>query len=328
MGARITKDQGQRTLLSVFCTFFGFGGAAAIGSVTLNIVEAVGGGRTGWMITGLIYGVLGMVLYLFCFAVCKELPDDFTIGPDAAEDKPAKQEPVQSGEKNVGMVYALFHNKYWLIIMAFTLLSFISTGLGGANVYYAQFILGSTDYMGLLTICGMAPMAFGALIVTPLVSKFGAWKVCFGGTIMYTIGVAVLFIAPASPVVIAVGLIIKGLGGAAIAVTGFAMMADTVEYSEWKFGVRPDGLTYSAVTFGEKVGAALGTVIVSGIMTATGYVGQAATQSSTALFGLKVIFIYVPLVMGIIEVILMSRYDLDKNYAQILKDLEERRKAH
>lgn len=324
LSSRITKDQSQRTLLSVFRTFFGFGGAAMIGSVTLNIVNAVGGGRIGWSLTGLIYGILGMLLYLFCFAVCKELPDDFVVGGSANEnEKQVKTNSEKTDSKK--MVYALFHNKYWMIIMAVTLLSFISSGLGGVNVYYAQYILGSTNYMTLLTICGMAPMAVGALFVTPLVSKFGARNVCFAGTILYTIGVAIIVFAPAAPMVIAIGLIIKGLGGAAIAVTGFAMMGDTVEYSEWKFGVRPDGLTYSAVTFGEKVGAALGTVIVSAIMAMTGYVEQSATQSDMALTGLKMVFIYVPLVLGIIEVILLSRYDLDKNYSQIVKELEERR---
>lgn len=174
MSARMTKDQGQRTLLSVFRTFFGFGGAALVGSSSLNVVAALGGGRIGWTLMGLVYGILGALLYLFCFKVCKELPDDFVVGPDAVEAEAAKKAESGAGKTDSKkMVYALFHNKYWLIIMAVTLFSFITSGLGGVNVYYAQFILGGTDYMALLTICGMAPMAVGALFVTPLVSKFG-----------------------------------------------------------------------------------------------------------------------------------------------------------
>lgn len=324
LSARITKDQGQRTLLSVFRTFFGFGGAAMIGSVTLNVVNKLGGGRIGWSLTGLVYGLAGMCLYLFTFKVCKELPDDFVISSEEAKAKVKKDHKKVSTKAEI---LALVKNKYWVLLMLTTLIGFITTGLSGINVYYATNILGSDKYMSLLTITSMAPMAIGALCLTPLVKKFGARNVMVYGILVSVIGIVICVFAPANPVVLAVGLVIKGLGASALAVTGFAMMGDTVEYSEWKFHVRPDGMAYSAVTFGEKVGSALGTVIVSGVMAATGYVGKAATQSATALFGIKAVFLYVPLVLGILEFILMHFYDLDKKYDQIVSDLNARHEA-
>jgi GPH family glycoside/pentoside/hexuronide:cation symporter len=321
LSARITKNQGQRTLLSVFRTFFGFGGAALIGSVTLNVVKKLGGGRIGWSLTGLVYGLAGMCLYLFTFKVCKELPDDFvTSGKESKEEVKKEKQKVSTKAE----ILALVKNKYWVLLMLTTLIGFITSGLSGINVYYAKNILGSDKYMSLLTITSMAPMAIGALCLTPLVKKFGARNVMVYGILISIIGVVICVFAPANPTVLAIGLTIKGLGGSALAVTGFAMMGDTVEYSEWKFNVRPDGMAYSAVTFGEKVGSALGTVIVSGIMALTGYVGKAATQSATALFGIKTVFLYVPLILGIVEFILMHFYDLDKKYDQIVADLDAR----
>ena len=321
LNARITKNQGQRTLLSVFRTFFGFGGAATVGSITLKVVDALGGGRMGWSLMGLVYGICGMLLYLFCFKVCKELPDEYTIDGLDEEVKIEKKGPELSTKK---AVHALFHNKYWLLLMSCTMLTFIVSGLGGVNVYYAQYVLGSTDYMMMLTLCGMAPMMLGAIAVTFLVNKFGARNTCLGGCVMMLIGAVITMLFSTNPTMLGIGLVIKALGSSALAVNGFSMMGDTVEYSEWKFGVRPDGLTFSAVTFGEKLGSAIGTIIVSSIMAAFGYVEQAAVQSDSAILGMKVVFIYIPIAIAIACTVIMSFYDLDKKYDQIIADLNAR----
>lgn len=319
LSARITKDQGERTLLSVFRTFFGFGGAALVGSITLKVVAALGNGRMGWSLMGLVYGLCGMLLYLLTFKVCKELPDEYTVGSD--EDKNVQVKKVSTKSE----ILSLVKNKYWVLLMLTTLAGFITSGLSGVNVFYATYVMGSGDYMSLISICSMASMAVGALLMTAFVKKFGARNTLLGGIVVSVLGVLICIIASANPTLLAIGLVIKGLGSAAPAVCGFSMMADTVEYSEWKYHVRPDGMAYSAVTFGEKVGSALGTVIVTGIMALTGYVGKAHVQSATALFGIKAIFLYIPLIISIFMFILMHFYDLDQKYDEIVKDLEKRR---
>ncbi len=320
LSARMTKVQSQRTLLSVLRTVFGFGGAALVGSITLKVVDTLGGGRLGWSLMGLVYGICGMLLYLFCFKVCKELPDEFTV-ENVEENNKVSDKTKLSTKK---AIYALFHNKYWLLLMSCTMLSFISSGISGVNVYYAQYVLGSTDYMTMLTLCSMAPMMVGAFLITPLVSKFGARNTCLGGCAIMLFGVIMSAFFATNPTMLGLSLIIKSLGASALAVNSFAMMGDTVEYSEWKFGIRPDGLTYSAITFGEKLGSAIGTVIVSSVMAAFGYVEQAEVQSVTAICGMKVIFIYIPMAIAVICTVLMGFYDLDKKYDQIVSELTER----
>ena len=273
----------------------------------------------GWTLMGLVYGILGMLLYLFTFKACKELPDDFVLSNQDAEKK-TKVVKTSTRES----LHALIHNKYWILLMTTTLLSFISSGLTGVNVYYAQFILQSTDYMGLITLCSMLPIMIGALGMAPLVSKFGGRNVCLVGSACSLTGCLIVMIHATSPVFLGVGLVVKNLGASALAVCGFSMMGDTVEYSDWKFHVRPDGLSYSAVTFGEKVGAALGTVIVSGLMASTGYIQKAEVQTDLALFGIKAIFLYIPIIISIISIVLMAFYDLDQKYDQILEDLKAR----
>ena len=241
-----------------------------------------------------------------------------------AQQKAAQQAAAK--KSSIGKeLKALFHNKYWLLIMGMTLISFISSGLSGANAFYTQYVMENTDYMALVSMCSFLPMAIGSLFVAPFVAKLGARNVCLTGVGVSIVGMIIMLFGPTTPAVLAVGLVIRGLGLSFIAVCSFAMMGVTVEYSEWKFGVRPDGLTYSAVTFGEKVGSALGTVIVSGVMAATGYVQQQATQSATAIFGIKALFLYIPLLLGAIQLVFLLFYDLDKKYDTIVADLNARK---
>ena len=73
------------------------------------------------------------------------------------------------------------------------------------------------------------------------------------------------------------------------------------------------------------MGAALGTVIVSALMAVTGYVQKAVSQTDLALFGIKAIFLYIPIIISIVSIVLMYFYDLDKKYDQILADLKARK---
>ena len=82
---------------------------------------------------------------------------------------------------------------------------------------------------------------------------------------------------PTSYAVLYIAAIIKGVGNAALSGVMYGMLADTVEYNDWKSGIR-------------------------------------------------VIFLYVPLVVFAIMFIILLFYKLDKEYGHIVEDLEKRAK--
>ena len=53
------------------------------------------------------------------------------------------------------------------------------------------------------------------------------------------------------------GLILRGMGVACISATKFGMIADSIEYGEYKTGTRAEGFVYSAASLGVRVGSAL-----------------------------------------------------------------------
>lgn len=99
-----------------------------------------------------------------------------------------------------------------------------------------------------------------------------------------------------------------------------------VDYAEWKTGIRIDGLTNSAASFGMKVGAGLGSALVGWGLAWAHYDGAlGATQSASTNAGIKVIFTVVPIVLFAIGMVCLAFCNLDKKPPEIHKELEERK---
>lgn len=75
---------------------------------------------------------------------------------------------------------------------------------------------------------------------------------------------------------------------------------------------------------GQKIGTGLVTGFLGIAMSLTGYDGTLAVQSESAMSGISVLFLYIPLILTVLELLCIWRYDLDKKYDSILKELQER----
>lgn len=307
----ISRDQKVRGQLSISRTIFGFAGALLINAVTIPLVDLFGGGKMGWQLLAVLYGVIAIVLYIICFRNTKERVQD---------DVPETNEsiPVKEGLK------ALFKNKYWLMVIGLMLISFTNSGISGVNVYYAQYILGDPALVGAIGVATFLPIIVTALILGPLM-KFGNKNLAIVGSILSMIGSLIIIIDAQSVAALFTGIIIRSIGMAPLTIVGFAMLGDTIEYGEWKHGVRTEGLTFSAATFGEKVGTGIGGMLVGAIMGVGGYIGGAAEQSQSALDAIQFVFIYIPIILVIITLVILWFYKLDKEYPQIIEELNERK---
>lgn len=125
----------------------------------------------------------------------------------------------------------------------------------------------------------------------------------------------------------AAGLILLGIGGIPHTAGLFAMVADVIDYGEWKTGVRLDGLTNSATSFGMKVGAGLGSAITGWGLAWAAYDGKLAVQTAETIFGIKMVYTIVPAVLIVIGLIVLYFCNLDKIYPQIEEGLAKKHAA-
>ena len=68
----------------------------------------------------------------------------------------------------------------------------------------------------------------------------------------------------------------------------WALEADTVEYGEWKTGVRTEGITYALFSFTRKTGQAVGGALAAYALALGGYVPAPRSQTAEAELGIRV----------------------------------------
>ena len=77
-----------------------------------------------------------------------------------------------------------------------------------------------------------------------------------------------------------------------------------------------------------KIGLALGGIIPGYINAFFKFDGSAAHQSASAMMGIQWSMIWIPIVLAVVAMLIMSRYPLsDKRIAEINVELEAERKA-
>lgn len=316
LNSLMTRDQHQREVINVFRMTMAQIGGIAINMFTLPLVNAMGGSgdQKSWMIVSCIYGFLASALFLLCFFKTKE-----------------RVNAVSENDRKIGLgktLSIMMKNDQWLIVCAIWVVNILGMSLGmGVGVYYAKYVLHNEAAFGLLSVImqGVSIVLMPVMVV--FVKKYGKRNTALVGTVISLIGQVLMIVNPTSFGWLAFCGIIKGIGSAPLMATLFAMMADTIEYGQWKTGVRIEGTLYSATTFGAKVGGGLGMAISAAIIGAAGYNGTLAVQSASAMSAIQNLYLYVPIIFMAVIPFLYLMYTLDKKYPQVMADLAKREKS-
>lgn len=319
LNALMTQDPYERSVLSIFRNLLATAGTLTINLCTLPLVEYFGDNASAWTKTFCVLGLLAVAAFLINFFGTKE-----RVRPSgAAQNKGAGQKapdvPVMTGIK------ALFQNKYWIMMTGMLALFFLMYSVnGGATVYYAKDILGDRNLVGTINGIFNIVQIAGMFFIAMLVKKYGKRNVFAAGLVLDIIGMLILNFSNGVIGMIIVSSIIRGVGNACGGATMWAMVSDTIDYGEWKTGVRTEGLVNSACSFGYKIGNGIGSALLGLILEIGGYVGEAATQTASALASIRVCFVWIPVAVYIAGLVIMKFYHLDREFAGIMKDLKER----
>lgn len=305
----LSRNQISVSNANIVRTAMGSVATLACSFVTLKIVNAFPNSAQGWTAMAILYGLFLVITTGITFFNTEE-----KLGSGAAGQKKEEKIPVKTAIK------LLFQNKYLIIIALFSVVLSVNN-FPGLNAYYAKYILEDENIVGLMTFATMVPAFVMMAFMPALIKRFGKRNCSIGGFVIYLAGCAVAFIDPNNATVVLTAMALRGLGIAPAFLSQYAFIADTVVYGEWKTGKRTEGLINSVCPFGNKLGTGLGTVIVSWSMAFAGYDGLLAQQPESALQAIQNVFIYVPIVIGVVSIILLYFYRLDQQYNDILKDL-------
>jgi Na+/melibiose symporter-like transporter len=120
---------------------------------------------------------------------------------------------------------------------------------------------------------------------------------------------------------------IFGVIASAVAMTlPFSLLSDSVDYGEWKTGIRAAGLlTAVGASFCFKAGTGIGGALPAWTMAAYGYIPN-ARQTVSSLAGIEIGFVWLPaafFALALLPVLFYSKYEAME--PRIRKELDERR---
>lgn len=311
-----TDNPRDRVSLNIFRMTGAMGMMLIVNNLVMPLVQMFGGGGPnassnprGWTITFTILGFTAMVLFFLCFKGTRErvLP---------LEKKPA---PLKKA------IPALLHNRYWFIMLLVSTLGQLSSGLMGGNIYFAKYWLGNETLVGLLMMAALLPAFLLMPFMNKAIAKFGKRNCVAAGNLIAILGSLIIMTNPSNFVVVIAGSLVKGVSMAPLMASSFAMLADVIDYGEWRFRLRTDGLVYSAASFGAKVGAGLGAAMLGWILAFGGFDAALVQQGPAALSAIRFVFVFMPMIISACSFICLQFYNLDKLLPQIRTELKQRK---
>jgi glucuronide carrier protein len=121
---------------------------------------------------------------------------------------------------------------------------------------------------------------------------------------------------------------VMGVSTAGVNTLMWALEADTVEYGEWKTGVRTEGITYALFSFTRKLGQAIGGAVAAYVIAFGGYVGGAKVQSEGAVDAIRIAAGLVPAAFILIGIAIFFRYPpTEQAFTRMVAETAQRRAA-
>ncbi len=340
----VTEDAGERSSLS---TWRSIGAAAgnvvpmivlpmliwhkevdANGNPVINPetgtqVETLMGDRVFW--AALIMGVFGFICFMFMLKKITIRVDENTVKTNETQ-KFNVIKAFGNFMKNRPAVGAT------LAAMAMFL------GMQSANtattIMFATYF-GQASLSGLVMLIGNAPMFVFMPFIKKLVTKYGKKEASSTGALASVVGGLVMLIFPmianktVALVVYVLGLSLFGLGLGIYMCVTWALMADAIDYNEWKTGSREEGTVYSLHSFFRKLAQGVGPSVVLVLMGVLGYDEALGTEAQSLQTATNMCWLVAGLYLFSAVVMFISLrfvYNLDKKtMAEMNADLEARR---
>ena len=160
-------------------------------------------------------------------------------------------------------------------------------GSSTATTVLFQSYFGNAKASGIIMLISYLPMFLFMPFIKKIVDKFGKKEACAAGSAVSVFGSLLLFLPLGNGSAGLLGYIIAqvffGLGLGFYTCVSWALMADAIDYNEWKNGTKEEGTVYSLHSFFRKLAQGLGPSLVILLMGMLGYNGALGADQPFAV---------------------------------------------
>ena len=315
--ARITDDSDERTKLTTARMIGASFGTLTVSALGFPIVLWFGGGEEalGFVFLGMICGITAILVLSITVRFVEEPRFNFSVA-----ELPSFLKVARSVANNY---------PFWIVFASILILVSTSIMFNNNLIYFVKYSLDLHEYQGLI----LGVSSGSALLVIPLwayaalkIGKRNSWMIAMS---ILLVGFLIFYLYPiASLNELLVILAFIGIGNGATGILFWSMLPDTIEYGEWKTGIRTESSLYGFMTFAQKGAIAFAALLLGVALTQIGFEPN-QVQSAETLSGLKLMMTWIPLAGVFISFILVSFYPIDKIFHQkLIQEIQERKSVN
>ncbi|WP_442577075.1 glucuronide transporter [Microbacterium sp. F51-2R] len=313
LAGAMTRNAGERAKLASARTIGAMLVGAGLGIFVAPLIKPENDLQSIFTFMTLGFVVVGFALYLFTFFTAKET---------VIRDIP---------KVTMRQSLAILRSNRPLLLLCLSSFTFLTgmLALSTVQLYYLRDVLNALPLYAVLSLVQIVLVFALAAVVPTIVRRFGKRNGYIAGGVVMIIGGLVVFFAPPGAVPVAfAGLVLCQIGIALVNMLVWALEADTVEYGEWKTGVRAEGIIYALFSFTRKTGQAVGGALAAYALALGGYAAGAQVQSDSAEWGIRAAAGLLPAVAALIAIAVMFFYPLtDARHREIIAEIAQRRAA-
>ena len=307
----LTQHEGSRASLSVYRFVLAIVGYLIVSTSADLLISQFTDQKMGYVFAVSCFSLLATFFFLACFGMTKErvksLPD---------QKAPTLKEMITAVSGNLPLIHLSLFTVFFYI--AYTVWMAIA-------IYFIKYTLGDEAFTAKFFAIQSAAYVVGTVISEKLISLMGKKKMVQLGLLIGIVGVLFqYFLAGDNAYLIMTGVclysITLGMGFVAM----WSMIADTVEYAEWKHGVRTEGAIYGFFNFITKIAMAIGGGCAGLMLDYFDYSSEHI--SANALNGINMMMTLFPGLMFALGLVFIFFYHVDEHtYRKIIKDIELRK---
>jgi sugar (glycoside-pentoside-hexuronide) transporter len=311
----LTPNSRERVVLTSFRMFGSKAGVLFVNLTLFKLVGWLGHGndRRGFMLVLPLYACGSVALYLTAFRNLHEIVPGNRISLSVRES-----------------FRALKGNGPWFVIFLSSLFFWIAFIARITSApYFFEYVLYRSDLTAFANSLDFVSLA-SILFMPYLCRRTSKRNVWAAGLIGSVAGQFILFsgVGRLSTTLVFTGWIIGILSSGIAMAMPFSILSDSVDYGEWKSGVRAAGLlTAIGAAFCLKAGSGFGAALPGWTLAYFHYVPN-AVQTAGSRHGIELSFIWLPAVfyaLAVLPVLFYHRYE--RMEPQIRQQLEERRRV-
>lgn len=305
----MTRDHASRMQL---------GSARAIGTsvsvilataATMPLVGLLGGGneRVGFALVAGLFAILTLAALLNLFVSCRERHHD----------------EAPRGEAIGPQIGMMLRNRAWLVTFLFCTLNFIRFGcVLSVTAFFAIEVMKAPWMIGVLLPAVSGTLLLSALFAPAVFKRTGIRKGCIVALVAaIALHVALPMIEDQHGLFLGVFLIAAILISLTMTAI-FTMAADAVDYHEWTFGLRNEGLLSSGISLSTKIGMALGTAIIAYVLGIAGYDPKAVSDGARA--AIRWSYYGWPIGVMLVQIGVIAFWPMDGQHERIRREIAER----